>query len=136
MNAAPADVIDEIAKEADAEMKELQVSILSKADLSLAYTREEYKEKLDKLQAKIEKLHGELYRRRIRVVLGFEGWDAGGKGGAIKRLTAKMDPRGYVVNPTASPNDIEKAIIICGDSGAPCQRTDTWRSLTGPGTGA
>lgn len=107
--AATADVIDEIAKEADAEMKELQVSILSKADLSLAYTREEYKEKLDKLQAKIEKMHGELYRRRIPVVLGFEGWDAGGKGGAIKRLTAKMDPRGYVVNPTASPNDIEKA---------------------------
>ena len=56
--AATADVIDEIAKEADAEMKELQVSILSKADLSLAYTREEYKEKLDKLQAKIEKLTG------------------------------------------------------------------------------
>ena len=107
--AATADVIDKIAEEADAEMKELQVSILSKADLSLAYTREEYKEKLDKLQAKIEKLHGELYRRRIPVVLGFEGWDAGGKGGAIKRLTAKMDSRGYVVNPTASPNDIEKA---------------------------
>ena len=77
--AATADVIDEIAKEADAEMKELQVSILSKADLSLAYTREEYKEKLDKLQAEIEKLHGELYRRRIPVVLGFEGWDAGGR---------------------------------------------------------
>ena len=42
-------------------------------------------------------------------MLGFEGWDAGGKGGAIKRLTAKMDARGYAVNPTASPNDIEKA---------------------------
>ena len=46
---------------------------------------------------------------RIPVVLGFEGWDAGGKGGAIKRLTEKMDPRGFVVHPTASPNDIEKA---------------------------
>ena len=43
------------------------------------------------------------------MVLGFEGWDAGGKGGAIKRLTEKMDPRGYVVHPTASPNDIERA---------------------------
>lgn len=99
----------EIAREADEEMKELQVSILSKADLSLHYTKEEYKEKLDKLQKKMEKLHGELYRRRIPVVLGFEGWDAGGKGGAIKRLTERMDARGYVVNPTASPNDIEKA---------------------------
>ena len=96
-------------EEVNREMKDLQVSILSGADLSLSYTREEYKEKLDKLQKKMEKLHGELYRRRIPVVLGFEGWDAGGKGGAIKRLTQKMDPRGYVVNPTASPNDIEKA---------------------------
>ena len=103
------DEIEEIAREADAQMKDLQVSILSKADLSLSYTREEYKEKLDKLQKKMDKLHGEMYRRRIPVVLGFEGWDAGGKGGAIKRLTAKMDARGYVVNPTASPNDIEKA---------------------------
>jgi len=103
------DAVAEIAKEADEEMKDLQVSILSKADMSLHYTREEYKEKLDKLQKKMEKLHGELYRRRIPVVLGFEGWDAGGKGGAIKRLTERMDARGYVVNPTASPNDIEKA---------------------------
>ena len=103
------DAVAEIAKEADEEMKDLQVSILSKADLSLHYTQEEYKEKLDKLQKKMEKLHGELYRRRIPVVLGFEGWDAGGKGGAIKRLTERMDARGYVVNPTASPNDIEKA---------------------------
>nr|WP_294491590.1 polyphosphate:AMP phosphotransferase [uncultured Mediterraneibacter sp.] len=101
--------IGEIAEEAGNEMRDLQVSILSKADLTLSYTREEYKEKLDKLQSKLEKLHGELYRRRIPVVLGFEGWDAGGKGGAIKRLTARMDARGYVVNPTASPNDIEKA---------------------------
>ena len=101
--------VSQVAREADKEMRELQVSILSKADLSLKYTREEYEEKLEKLQKKIEKLHGELYRRRIPVVLGFEGWDAGGKGGAIKRLTAKMDARGYAVNPTASPNDIEKA---------------------------
>lgn len=84
-------------------------SILSKADLSLSYTKEEYKEHLKVLQKKMEKLHGELYRRRIPMVLGFEGWDAGGKGGAIKRLTEHMDPRGYVVHPTASPNDIERA---------------------------
>ena len=91
------------------EDRELDSTVLTKVDLTLAYTKEEYKEKLDRLQNRIQELHGELYRRRIPVVLGFEGWDAGGKGGAIKRLTAKMDPRGYVVNPTASPNDIEKA---------------------------
>lgn len=101
-----AEMQQESMEKQDKKMKE---SILGKADLSLTYTKEEYKERLKKLQKKMEKLHGELYRRRIPVVLGFEGWDAGGKGGAIKRLTEKMDPRGYVVHPTASPNDIEKA---------------------------
>lgn len=91
------------------EDKSLKDSVLAKADLSLTYTKEEYKKKLKKLQKRMEILHSELYRRRIPVVLGFEGWDAGGKGGAIKRLTEKMDPRGFVVNPTAAPNDIEKA---------------------------
>lgn len=89
--------------------KVLCESVLAKADLNLSYTKEEYKVKIKKLQKKMEKLHGELYRRRIPMVLGFEGWDAGGKGGAIKRLTEHMDPRGYVVHPTASPNDIERA---------------------------
>lgn len=83
--------------------------VLGEADLTLAYTKEDYKRYLKILQKKMERLHGELYRRRIPVVIGFEGWDAGGKGGAIKRLTEHMDPRGYVVHPTASPNDIEKA---------------------------
>lgn len=87
----------------------LAESILTKADLSLKYSKEEYKQRIKSLQKKMEKLHGELYRRRIPMVLGFEGWDAGGKGGAIKRLTEHMDPRGYVVHPTASPNDIERA---------------------------
>ena len=94
---------------AQAEENRAEETILSRADLTLSYTKEEYKERLKKLQKKIQKLHGELYRRRIPVVLGFEGWDAGGKGGAIKRLTQKMDSRGYVVHPTASPNDIERA---------------------------
>ncbi len=88
---------------------DLRESILSKLDLSLSYSRKEYKSKLKALQSKIQLLHGELYRKRIPVVLAFEGWDAGGKGGAIKRLTEKMDPRGYMVIPTASPNDWENA---------------------------
>lgn len=89
--------------------QQLGHSSLSNIDLSLSYTKEEYKEKLIKLQNKVSILHNELYRRRIPLIIGFEGWDAGGKGGAIKRLTEKMDPRGYVVNLTAAPNDIEKA---------------------------
>ena len=86
----------------------LRTSSLNKVDLSLSLSREEYRKQLKELQERIEVLHGELYRRRIPVILGFEGWDAGGKGGAIKRLTEKMDPRGYRVHPTSAANDIEK----------------------------
>lgn len=84
-------------------------SVLDAADLTKSLTKEEYKKKLKELQKKLSILHSEIYRRRVPVVLAFEGWDAGGKGGAIKRLTEELDPRGYEVMPTASPNDIEKA---------------------------
>ena len=70
--------------------------------------KEEYKKELARLQARLSELHNELYKYRIPVVLAFEGWDAGGKGGAIKRLTQALDPRGYQVNPVAAPNDAEK----------------------------
>ncbi|MEG0812363.1 MAG: polyphosphate:AMP phosphotransferase [Clostridium sp.] len=82
--------------------------VLSGIDLTKSLTEEEYKIKINELQKKLEFLHSEIYRLRIPVVLGFEGWDAGGKGGAIRRLTSHLDPRGYKVNPTAAPNDIER----------------------------
>lgn len=86
----------------------LRTSVLAGINPSKELSREEYKEKLEKLQTKLSDLHNQLYRYRIPVVLVFEGWDAGGKGGAIKRLTRALDPRGYAVNPVAAPNDIEK----------------------------
>jgi polyphosphate kinase 2 (PPK2 family) len=39
----------------------------------------------------------------------FQGWDAAGKGGAIRRLTDGLDPRGYQVIPVGAPNEVEKA---------------------------
>lgn len=81
---------------------------LQEIDLSKQISKEKYDKKLKKLQNRIELLHGELYQRKIPVVLALEGWDAGGKGGAIRRLTEKMDPRGYVVYPIASPTLEEK----------------------------
>ena len=82
--------------------------VLSGIDLSKSLTEEEYKTRLKKRQKRLAELHSELYRLRGQVVIGFEGWDAGGKGGAIKRLTSNLDPRGYREKPTTAPNDIEK----------------------------
>ena len=91
--------------ETSRQTEDLHGSILAQADLSKQLERKEYKKRLKKLQKKMERLHGELYRKRIPVVLCFEGWDAAGKGGAIKRLTECMDPRGYVVRTCAGGTD-------------------------------
>jgi len=50
-----------------------------------------------------------MYRERVPAAIVFEGWDAAGKGGAIKRLVAPLDPRGYKVAPSGAPNDVERA---------------------------
>ena len=83
--------------------------VLQGIDLSKTMEQEEYKKKKKELQKRLLALHNKMYLKRVPVILAFEGWDAGGKGGAIKRLTQAMDPRGYEVVPVAAPNDIEKA---------------------------
>ncbi len=87
----------------------LSSSILDKVDLSLSLTPEEYKAELKKWQKRIFEIEHKIYVKRIPVVILYQGWDAAGKGGNIRRLTQSMDPRGYGVIPIAAPNDIEKA---------------------------
>ncbi len=70
---------------------------------------EEYKSELKRLQTKLGMLHNRLYRKRVPVVMVYEGWDAAGKGGNIKRVTGALDPRGFEVHPIASPEPKEKA---------------------------
>ena len=72
-------------------------------------TEEEYDKKLDDLQDELSQLHYKLYRKKIPVIIAYEGWDAAGKGGNIKRITGALDPRGFEVQPIASPEPHEKA---------------------------
>jgi len=72
-------------------------------------TDEEYSSKLDGLQKELRDLGNRLYRKKIPVIIAYEGWDAAGKGGNIKRITESLDPRDYVVEPIASPEPHEKA---------------------------
>ncbi|MCK5572877.1 MAG: phosphate--AMP phosphotransferase, partial [Bacteroidetes bacterium] len=87
----------------------LNASVLDNVDLSLTVDRETYRAKLQKKQKRLRELEHEIYTRRIPVVIVYEGWDAAGKGGNIRRFTQNLDPRGYEVIPIAAPNDIEKA---------------------------
>lgn len=82
--------------------------ILKEIDLNQRLDRTEYKKRLKGLQKRLEKAQGKLYTKGIPVVIGLEGWDAAGKGGAIKRLTESMDPRGYDVYPISAPDEKEK----------------------------
>lgn len=70
---------------------------------------EEYRKELKELQDKLGDLHNKLYRKKIPVIITYEGWDAAGKGGNIKRIAGALDPRGYQVQPIASPEPHEKA---------------------------
>ena len=77
--------------------------MLDNVDLSLALSKEDYQSELVKHQIALYALGYQVYLQKRPVAIVFEGWDAAGKGGAIKRVTEKLDPRGYLVYPIAAP---------------------------------
>lgn len=87
----------------------LPMPTLGEVPLDQRLEKEQYKKKLDRLQRELSDLHNELYRKKVPVIIGYEGWDAAGKGGNIKRVTAALDPRGYEVIPIAAPSKEELA---------------------------
>jgi polyphosphate kinase 2 (PPK2 family) len=82
--------------------------VLERVNLKLRLGRAEYSARLGRLQNELHALAYRVYVERRPVAIVLEGWDASGKGGAIKRLTARMDPRGYVVWPIAAPTGDDK----------------------------
>lgn len=87
----------------------LKMPKLSEVPLNQSLSREEYEVRLKELQKKLKKLHNKIYRKKIPVIIAYEGWDAAGKGGNIKRLASALDPRGFEVYPIASPELHEKS---------------------------
>jgi polyphosphate kinase 2 (PPK2 family) len=84
------------------------MSILSQVNLNQTLTPKEYDEQLIRHQVALSQLAYQVYVQKRPVAIVFEGWDAAGKGGAIKRLTERLDPRGYVVYPIAAPAGEDK----------------------------
>lgn len=80
---------------------------LEDLDLSLELDKKLYKRKLKVLQYEMLNAQQFLFNNKIGLILAFEGMDAAGKGGAIKRLTERIDPRGYVVHPISAPQPHE-----------------------------
>ena len=84
-------------------------TILSSLDMSLHLTKPEYKKKLKECQARLNQLHRKALKKKLSTILLFEGPDAAGKGGAIRRVTTALDARHYRVLPIAAPTDEEQA---------------------------
>jgi polyphosphate kinase 2 (PPK2 family) len=69
------------------QLQPTEPDFLSKIDLGLHLSKDDYKQRLGEAQVKLRQLQLQIFQKNIPVLVLFEGWDAAGKGGAIKRLT-------------------------------------------------
>lgn len=117
----PADVV---ALPPQAKLEPTEPDLLGQLDLSQALSESDYRNQLKASQMALRKLQLSIHKHQIPVLVLFEGWDAAGKGGAIKRLTDVLDPRSYTVHAFAAPTTEEKAHHYLWRF---------WRSLPTPG---
>ncbi len=86
-----------------------QPSILSSLDMTRSLGGEDYTRALQECRGRLSQLHRRAKEKGISTVLVFEGWDAAGKGGTIRRLTNALYARDYQVIPIAAPTEEERA---------------------------
>jgi polyphosphate:AMP phosphotransferase len=84
-------------------------TVLSRLDMSRQVDRFEFRRALEEQQGRLNVLHRKARERGVSVILVFEGWDAAGKGGAIRRVTAALDAASYQIVPIAAPTDEERS---------------------------
>jgi polyphosphate:AMP phosphotransferase len=84
-------------------------NVLSELDLTLALPDKEYRSELARWQGRLSELMRDPRMKSRSLVCAFEGADAAGKGGAIRRLCAALDARQYQVIPIAAPSEEERA---------------------------
>ncbi|HET6414499.1 MAG TPA: hypothetical protein VFG53_20790 [Anaeromyxobacter sp.] len=82
-------------------------TVLDSVDLKVRLTPARYEKERAHWQKRLRELEFACYTARLPVIAAFEGWDAAGKGGAIRRLVGSLDPRGYTVIPIAAPKGDE-----------------------------
>ena len=93
------------AKDAGAQVP----TILNSLDMSHALGKKTFSKELQLYQGQLNRLQRKAQARGVSTIMVFEGWDAAGKGGAIRRVTRALDARSYQVIPIAAPTDEERA---------------------------
>ena len=89
--------------------RQASLTILDRVDLAKRLSDRDYERRLERAQGRLGRLVRAAFDKKRSSVVVFEGWDASGKGGNIRRLAAAMDPRTYRVISVAAPTDEEKA---------------------------
>lgn len=82
--------------------------MLERLDNTKKLAKKAYAVELGKLQVRLRELHFQIFQEQVPVLCVFEGWDAAGKGGAIKRVVETLDPRGFTVAAYAAPKGEER----------------------------
>jgi AMP-polyphosphate phosphotransferase len=88
---------------------EREFNVLDNLDLSQKVSDDDFDKESAEKQARLSMLQRRAIKRAVSTILVFEGWDAAGKGGAIRRVTASLDARDYQVIPIGAPTDEERA---------------------------
>ena len=83
--------------------KPKKIPVKRQADPGKIYAKDELQQTLGDLQIEMLELHYLLFKRKIPLLIAYEGWDAAGKGGNITRVAQFMNPLGYYVVPVAAP---------------------------------
>ena len=86
-----------------------RITTLSRLDVIQSLDKKTYDKRLEEYQGKLNQHCRKAKERGVSSILVFEGWDAAGKGGAIRRIVAALDARDYQVIPIAAPTDEERA---------------------------
>ncbi|MFN7633735.1 MAG: polyphosphate kinase, partial [Acetobacteraceae bacterium] len=86
-----------------------KVNILRPLDLSQSVSEEDYEAELPRLQGRLARLYRDKRFARTALIAVFEGNDAAGKGGAVRRVAAALDARSYRIVPIAAPSEEERA---------------------------
>ena len=84
-------------------------TILNSLDTSQSVAKKTFGTELEKYQGRLNRLQRKAQAKGVSTIMVFEGWDAAGKGGAIRRITGALDARSYQVIPIAAPTDEERA---------------------------
>lgn len=108
-------------------------SLLGALDMTLRLDKHDYEEQLVTEQARLAGLLRNKHMARHALVAVFEGNDAAGKGGAIRRVAAALDPRQYRIVPIAAPTEEERAQPYLWRFGGISRRVASSPSSTAPG---